>query len=222
MGTDAALQSIPSNPHLWLLNRCKNVTCSGGTFSGAGSLSSSTANPWFLTKSMSSFLFPAQNTAPLISTSSSLGSSRSLAGLDSLLKKCSGGPSLMAIQNFWSNRVLWLELMGKKRRQILLCDLHGLHLQFLCKPDPEGAFAHACWENMRPQWQMGVGGSIGQSILPVCQVSSWNGGFVPFSIVFLRVGEEAPVKKHLGFSTLKKDSWWIFQKTFLRQQKNSG
>ncbi len=91
-----------------------------------------------------------------------------------------------------------------KQRQILSYNLHGLHLQFLCKPDPEGAFAHASWDSMRPQWQTAIGSSIGWSILPVRQASLLDGGFVPLSYDFVGVLEEPHVKNWVGFSMLSK------------------
>ncbi len=157
IGTDAALQLITSKTMLWPSNKHKNVTLSCEIFSGAGSLSSLTADSWFWTNSMSSFLFPAQNTATSISSSSSLWSFPTLAGTAISLKKCSGGIGSMIWQNFWSNWILCLELMATKRRQILLYNLHWLHLEFWCKWDPEDAFVHAGWVNMCLQWQMGVG-----------------------------------------------------------------
>ncbi len=50
-------------------------------------------------------------------------------------RKCSGGPWLITTQNFSSNKALHLELMAmvNRRRQILLYDLHGLHIPFYVK-----------------------------------------------------------------------------------------
>lgn len=95
---------------------------------------------------------------------------------------------------FFGTRELFIWNQQTKRRQILSCDLHGLCFQFLCKQDPEGAFAYADWGNICPQWQMDVAGSIVWSILTGGKAFSMDNGLVPLPIVFVSIGGEAPVK----------------------------
>ncbi len=99
-GTDAALWSIPLKPQLHPPNKGKNKTCFCGTFSRACSLSLLTAKSWFQTKSMSSFLFHAQNTVTSISIPSWALLFPTWAISVASSKKCSGGPPSINIQIF--------------------------------------------------------------------------------------------------------------------------
>ncbi len=67
-----------------------------------------------------------------------------------------------------------------------MCNLNGLHLQFLSTQGPEGAFVNDSWENEHPQWHMGISILIGHSTLPGSHAFSVGGAFL---VIFVSFGK---------------------------------